>query len=445
MNSYDLYIKTRPVNLFFMVAIPGGVSMIASSLWGLFDSIFVGNFLGETALAALNLAFPFVLISFSLSDLIGVGASVPISIALGKREQEQANNYFTCACIAIVLMGALSGMVLYLAAPAILRFMGADAELTGLGVTYLRVNAMFAPFTSIIFALDNFLRICGKIKGSMGLNILMSVLILGLEYLCIGVLDMGIGGSPVAVSLGMTVCAAAALIPFARKKLTLRFCKPRFSRGILGQFFYSGSPNFLSNTAARITSIVMNMVLLRMGGAGAVAVYGILLSAGDIVQQLLYGTCDSLQPAIGYNWGAGQTDRVKGIIRCCLAAGAAISIGGMAVMLAFPEQIAALILQEGDSSVLPMTVHALRLYSLVNLTRWFPFGVQGFYIALNKPMPATVLSVSNTFLVPLALLVILYPLGLDGIWLNSAVTSLVVSAFAWVLYRRMGKLIRQAG
>ena len=443
MNSYDLYTKTRPVNLFFMVAVPGGISMIASSLWGIFDSIFVGNYLGETALAALNLAFPFVLICFSLSDLIGVGSSVPISIALGKQEREEADNYFTCACIAIVLLGALSGVVLYFAAPTILRVMGADEQLTALGVTYIRVYALFAPATSIIFSLDNFLRICGKIKLSMGLNILMSVLILGLEYLCIVVLDMGIGGSPAAVSLGMTVCAAAALIPFLGKKLSLRFCRPRFSFQILGQFFYSGCPNFLSNTAARITSIVINMVLLRMGGAGAVAVYGILMSAGDIVQQLLYGTCDSLQPALGYNWGAGQTGRVKSIIRCCLAAGAAISISGMVLMLAFPEGIAAMFLQEGDSGVLTMAVHALRLYSLTNLTRWFPFGVQGFLIALNKPMPATVLSVCNTFVLPLLLLAVLYPMGLDGIWLNTPITSLLVSVFALVLLRRMIRQINQ--
>ena len=87
MGSSQLYAKISPVKLFFMIAIPGAISMIASSLWGLFDGIFVGNLLGEVAFAALNPAFPFVLINFSLADLIGVGSSVNISIFLGKKEK----------------------------------------------------------------------------------------------------------------------------------------------------------------------------------------------------------------------------------------------------------------------------------------------------------------------------------------------------------------------
>ena len=107
MNSSQIYAKTAPVKLFFMIAIPGAISMIASSLWGLFDGIFVGNILGETAFAALNLAFPLVLINFSLADLIGVGSAVNISIFLGKEDHENANNYFTCAALMIFIVGCI--------------------------------------------------------------------------------------------------------------------------------------------------------------------------------------------------------------------------------------------------------------------------------------------------------------------------------------------------
>ena len=79
MNSHTLFAKTPPVKLFFLAAIPGAVSMLASALYQLIDGVLVGRFLGETAFAALNLAMPFVIINFSLADLIGVGSSVPIS------------------------------------------------------------------------------------------------------------------------------------------------------------------------------------------------------------------------------------------------------------------------------------------------------------------------------------------------------------------------------
>lgn len=88
MNQEQLYEKTSPIKLFFLAAIPGGISMLASSLYGLLDGIFVGSILGEASFAALNLAFPFVVINFSLADLIGVGSSVPISIQLGQKKEK---------------------------------------------------------------------------------------------------------------------------------------------------------------------------------------------------------------------------------------------------------------------------------------------------------------------------------------------------------------------
>ena len=109
MNSTTLFARTSPLKLFFLASLPGAISMLASALYQTFDGVFVGQFLGETAFAALNLAMPFVIINFSLADLIGVGSSVPISVSLGRKEEHQANNIFTCACLMIVGTGVLIG------------------------------------------------------------------------------------------------------------------------------------------------------------------------------------------------------------------------------------------------------------------------------------------------------------------------------------------------
>lgn len=292
MNGSEVYAKTAPVKLFFMIAIPGAISMIASSLWGLFDGIFVGNLLGEQAFAALNLAFPLVLINFSLADLIGVGSAVNLSISLGQEDYDNANNYFTCACLMIFIVGIISGALICVFAPFLMGLMGAEGELAELAIRYVRVYALASPFTTMVFATDNFLRICGKIKTSMTLNIVMSALILPLEYLCIGVFKMGIAGSAFAVSCGMFICTIIALYPFAKGQLVLKFCKPRFSAQMIRRIVAGGSPNFLSNIAGRLTSILMNIVLLKIGGSIAVSVYGVLVYIGDTLQQLLYGTCD---------------------------------------------------------------------------------------------------------------------------------------------------------
>lgn len=107
MDSHRLFSETSPLKLFFLASIPGAISMLASALYQTIDGIFVGQFLGSTAFAAVNLAMPFVIINFSLADLIGVGASVPISINLGRKNEKEAHNIFTCACIMISVSTAL--------------------------------------------------------------------------------------------------------------------------------------------------------------------------------------------------------------------------------------------------------------------------------------------------------------------------------------------------
>ena len=108
--------------------------------------------------------------------------------------------------------------------------------------------------------------------------------------------------------------------------MALQFRRPRFTWRIIRQIVTCGTPTFLNNIAGRVTSILMNTVLLRVGGAAAVSVYGILMYADGIVMQFLYGMCDSLQPAVGYNWGAGRRDRVLAIEKRCFLAAAVLSV-----------------------------------------------------------------------------------------------------------------------
>jgi putative MATE family efflux protein len=446
MEGRELYLNTSPIRLFAKAALPGAISMLASTLYSLFDGMFVGRILGDTSFAAVNLAIPLVIINFALADLIGVGSSVPISISLGRGDERSANNYFTCACIMIVLTGIFMGAALYAGAMPIMALMGASGELQIQAAQYLQVYALCSPVTTIVFATDNYLRICGRIKGSMGLNIFMSMLTVVLEYLCLGVLGMGVWGAALANCTAMILCALIALYPFVRGKLQLRFCRPRFSMGMLCQVVTSGSPTFLSNVAGRLISIIMNMALIFLGGQSAVTIYGVMMYSGDIVQPLLYGVCDSLQPALGYNYGAGRPDRVKRLEKCILVAGAAISAVAVALMLGIPEQLASLFLQPDEGELIAQSAHAIRLFSLTFLTRWFGFAMQSLLVALDRPLPATALSVGSAFGFPLLVMGMLWPLGLDGLWLNGAVTAALVAVLAAVIMVRLrGRLFAHAG
>ena len=105
----------------------------------------------------------------------------------------------------------------------------------------------------------------------------------------------------------------SCMLPFFRGKLALGFVRPVFSLKIIEKIVACGLPSFLNNIAGRLTSIIMNIMLVRYGGEAAVSVYGVLMYADGIVFPIMYGSCDSLQPAIGYNWGAGYPSRVRSI------------------------------------------------------------------------------------------------------------------------------------
>ena len=445
MDHKTLFSKTKPVRLFFMAAIPGSVGMLASSLYQLMDGIMVGQLLEDAAFAALNLAMPFVIVNFALADLIGVGSSVPISIHLGAKNEKKANNIFTCACIMIEAVGVLFGAALYFAAPALIGLMGAEGELATFAVQYLRVYALSSPLTTIIYAVDNYLRICGKIKGSMFLNIIMSALCAGLEFVFLYFFKWGIWGAALGTCCGMAVCAVIAFWPFFCGKMQLRFTKPQFSMQMTKQIMACGSPAFLNNVAGRVTSVIMNAILLRMGGADAVSIYGVLMYVDGFVLPLLYGMCDSLQPAVGYNWGAGDRHRVKAIEKCCYTAALVLSVTSAAVIMIFPKPIAGLFISGGQTALLDAAAPALMLFGLTYITRWFSFATQSFMAAIEKPGAASAISVATALIFPLIFIGVLWPLDLTGLWLNMPATSLASGALSAVLLALFFKKQKKTG
>ena len=443
MDSPTLFSQTPPVRLFFFAAIPGALSMLASSLYYTLDGVFVGQFIGATAFAAINLAMPFVIINFSLADLIGVGASVPISIALGRGDNKEANNIFTCACLLIHALGILIGAALFAAAPLLIRFLGADGEFAAMAVEYLRVYALCSPLTTAMFAMDNFLRISGFIRGSLALNILMSVLCAGFELVFLGVFGWGVWAAALAGSLGMGVCVLIAYIPFLRGKSVLRFTRPRFSWKLVRHIAACGTPNFLNNVSARITEILMNAILVRLGGAMAVSVYGVLLFVDGLIQPLLYGICDALQPAVGYNWGARKYSRVRAIERCCFVGAAVTTIALMFLVRSEPTFIIHLFVPDANQELLNTATAALSLFSFAYLTRWLGFATQSYMIAIGKPFQAALISVSTTLAFPVLFLILLWPLGLTGIWLNLPASANLAAVLSIVILRSLRRELQQ--
>ena len=438
-KSNRLYAEMPPVRLFFHAAIPGVISMFAMSIYSIIEGVFIGQFVGGDAFAAMNLAMPLVMINFALADMVGVGASVPISIALGRKDEDTACNIFSCAVLLIVGASILTGTIMFLFAPQIIRAMGAEENVVRLAVTYLRICAVMGPTSNLVFAMDNYLRISGFVRGSMLLNILMSGLQLCLLVLLIVVLDLGLVGSALSINIGFSVCTFIALIPFLRGKSVLKFRKPKYSAALLKRIVACGSPTFLNNVAGRLFSLVMNVLLLRMGGTIAVSTFAVLMYSSDLVQPLLYGLCDSMQPAIGYNWGAESYKRVKTLAKCVFTATVVVSGFAILLMQTFPQQIVSVFVDKEETELLKMATRALKLFSIEFFFWWFGYSAQSFFNAIQKPRNAAILTLSTAIVFPLIMVAVLWPLGLDGLWLNQAATYVPVGIIAFFMLRKIQK------
>ncbi|MEG2405568.1 MAG: MATE family efflux transporter, partial [Clostridiales bacterium] len=169
--------------VFFNLAIPSVLSMIFASIYMIADGIFVGRFIGEHALAAVNLIMPIMLMIFALSNMIAVGSSVKVSTALGEGKIEKARHLFSASVVIVIGLGFIvSFLALIFAKPLILAIIKDDL-LAQMAYDYIRFFAMGLPFVMPLFAMDNFLRVCGKAKYSMWLNIIVSLLNIALDWL----------------------------------------------------------------------------------------------------------------------------------------------------------------------------------------------------------------------------------------------------------------------
>lgn len=450
-KTEEMYASMNPWRLFFVVALPGMISMFAMSVYSIIEGAFIGQILGEEAFAAVNIAMPLVMINFSLADLVGVGASVPISIALGRDDKKTANNVFSCSIIMIFVASLLMGSIMFFAATPLSFMMGADDQLLVTSVKYLRTFALCSPLTTVFFAMDNYLRISGYVKTSMFINIGSNVLTIGLLTLFLFPLEMDVTGSALATCISMCCCSLVTMIPFLRKKTLLSFTKPRFNKAMFREIAACGSPVFLNNIAGRVTSILMNVSLMTLGvqafgeggGTTAVAAYAVLMYSSDLCWPLLYGISDSLAPAIGYNWGAENYGRVKSIVKRAYIGTAVVGLVSTSLLFLFPGTVASLFVNAEDARLLEISIHAIRLFCFAYLFRWFCVVTQGFFSAIEKPALATIMSVSIALVFPVVLMGALWSFGLDGIWFNFVGVNILTAALGLILLLRVAAQIKK--
>ena len=438
----EIFEKLPPTKLFFHLAVPSMITMAFGALYQIADGLFVGRFIGEDALAAVNLIMPIIMIVFGFANLIATGASVRISVLLGEKKRKEASKVFTFTLKVIFLISCIIGVTGYAFSEPFVRFLapGATEQAIEYGITYTRVYAAFSPLMLIYHATDNYLRACGKERLSMWLNIGTQVFNIVLDVILIVFLGQGVWAAAFTSCLAMALGSVITLLLFHKKRMDLYYTKGKVEKAVFFRILANGSSEFFSSISMSIMSIVFNFFLLKYGGTTGVAAFSVIMYVDSIIGMLVFGMADSLQPAVSYCYGAGLMRKVKAIFHRIIVGAIVLSAASLLFMMFAGQYVAPLFVKPGDTELLSVSIIGMKLFSISYLTGWVDMCFSSYFTALERPARSMLTSFFGTLVFPIAALFILTPfLKLNGVWLSSLVSCTASAIFTVMLYLTMHK------
>ena len=426
-DEITLYRDTPIWKLFLKCSVPSVISSIIWAVCSITDSVFVGQLLGAEALAAVNLAWPLMMIATAVSDMIATGASVRASISLGENDGDAARRVFTRSVIWTILIGfAFMLMGLFLADP-IMGVIGAEGEVRSMASLYFLTFALFAPLSLLFFATDNYLRICGKMNYSMYVNIFVAVLNIILDALFLMVFHWDVWAAALATSISLAVGSVLSIVPFISKKLSLYFVRGRVSLQTLWNVMYNGSSDFFTSVSGAVFMIFANWVLLGMVGDMGVTAFGIVMEINSIAQALFGGMAFSMQPALSYNHGANNGKRLFGICKILFICTSAIS-AVLCLMTWWKADWMVMMFINGEPEVFDMAVNGMMIFAITYLLSWFATNTNMILTSVDRPGQSLIIGILSGMIIPIIMMALMSPWGLNGVWW-SLVVSTVLSTF----------------
>lgn len=199
----EKYVNLSLNKLILQCSIPAIITSVFGAVYSMVDGLFVGRYLGGNALAAVNLVMPVIMIIEALSNMIATGSSVHIALLLGEKKREDASGVFTVSIKVILVCSCVIGAMGFLFAQPFVELIapGAKIQVIQFGTEYLKVYALFAPLIPINYALDNYLRVCGKQNFSMAVGVVSQLANVVLDFLLIVVFRQGIASAAVAIRI----------------------------------------------------------------------------------------------------------------------------------------------------------------------------------------------------------------------------------------------------
>ena len=434
-NTSPMTLGTRSVGaLLVQYSIPAIIASVATSLYNIIDSIFIGHGVGPMAIAGLAITFPLMNLVTAFVMLVAAGGAAISSIFLGQHNLDKAtdviNNVMTMSLIHSIVFGGLALIFL----DPILYFFGATPETIPYAREFMRIILYATPISYVFIGLNSIMRATGYPRKAMISALLSVVVNLILAPIFIFVLDKGIAGAAMATVCGQTTAFIWVLHHFMSKKSFVHFKRENswFKWSIMSKIYAIGLSPFLMNICACVVVIFINKALLQSGGADgnlAIGAYGILNRVTMFFVMIVFGVTQGMQPILGFNYGAGNWDRVMKTLKTGIFIGVAITTVGWVLTQTIPSTLSGLF--TSDKALIDLATAGFHIYFLIYPLVGCQIVIQNFFQSFCNPQLSIFLSLTRQLLFLLPFLLILpKKFGIPGVWASMAGSDFIAFVIA---------------
>ena len=427
-----LELGTKPVGkLLAQYALPAIIAMTAASLYNIIDRVFIGQVVGPMAISGLAITFPFMNLAAAFGAAVGVGASTTISVKLGQKDYESAENILGNTITLNLIVGLAFGGICLLFLDPILRFFGASDATLPYARDFMQVILAGNVFSHMYFGMNAVLRAASKPRMAMfatiftvGMNILLDVVFILWWH-------WGIKGAAFAtiISQVLALCWQMKLFTNKSELLHLKRGIYKLKSNLVRNIISIGISPFLMNACACVIVIFINNQLVRFGGDMAVGAYGIANSIAMIFVMFVIGLNQGMQPIAGYNYGAQQYDRMMRVVKLSIITAVCTMLTGWSLAMFAPYHCARMFTT--DPELIKGSIKAIHIIMMMFPLIGSQMVITNFFQCIGKVKISIFLSLSRQLLFLLPLLAILPNFyGINGVWASMPTSDFIAVVVA---------------
>ncbi len=434
--------------LLAQLAIPAVVAQIVNLLYNIVDRIYIGHIpeIGAAALTGVGLFAPMLMLINAFAMLAGSGGAPRVAIHMGKKDNDTAERIMGNCFSLLMIFAVVLTVVFYIFAPNLLQLFGASETTLPYAIEYSRVYILGSVFVLIVMGMNPFVTTQGFAKISMLTTVIGAVINIILDPIFIFGLGMGVKGAALATVISQAVGSVWILRFLTGKKTILRLKRNNFKleKVIVLPCIALGVSTFVMLSTESLLSVSFTSSLSRYGGDIAVGAMTIITSVSQLVLMPLQGICQGGQPIVGYNFGAGNNERVKKAFYTQLKVCVTYAVLCWGAIMAFPQLFVKMF--TGDAELVQYATWAICIY----MSGIFSLGVQiccqQSFMALGQAKISLFLACLRKIILLIPLIFIL-PIFLDnkvfGVFLAEPVSDIIAAAITMTAFMsQFGKILK---